>query len=59
LAFWLYKLHGQQKSHCKRLCVADTLQGKKKSPAISDRVKCFLFRRLKQRREKPEEEQDT
>jgi hypothetical protein len=50
------------------LCVAYTLLGKikalhrvsarqKKSPAISDRVKCFLFGRLKQRRKKPEEKQ--
>jgi hypothetical protein len=31
----------------------------KKSPAISDRVKCFLFGRFKQRREKPEEKQDA
>jgi hypothetical protein len=31
----------------------------KKSPAISDRVKCFLFGRLKQRAEKPEEKQDA
>jgi hypothetical protein len=31
----------------------------KKSPAISDRAKCFLFRRFKQCREKPEKEQDT
>jgi hypothetical protein len=29
----------------------------KKSPAISDRVECFLFGRLKQRRKKPEEKQ--
>jgi hypothetical protein len=47
--------------------VADTLSGKKKSPApsagarqkkspaISDRAECFLFGCLKQRREKPEE----
>jgi hypothetical protein len=31
----------------------------KKSPAISDRVKRFLFGRLKQRAEKPEEKQDA
>jgi hypothetical protein len=31
----------------------------KKSPAISDRVECFLFGRFKQRREKPKEKQDT
>ena len=29
------KLHGRQKSRCKRLCVADTPPGKKKSPAPS------------------------
>ena len=63
-------LHGRNKTRCKRLCVADTPPGKikalhrvdarqKKSPAISDRAKCFLFGRLKQRRKKPEEEQDT
>ena len=71
LAFWPYNLHGRQKGRRKRLRVADTLQGKKKSPApsagarqkknpaISDRVKCFLFGRFKQRREKPEEKQDA
>jgi hypothetical protein len=49
--------------------VADTPPGKnkspapsadarqKKSPAISDRVECFLFGRLEQRRKKPEEKQ--
>jgi hypothetical protein len=37
--------------------LADARQ--KKSPAISDRVECFLFRRFKQRREKPEKEQDS
>nr|DAG16650.1 MAG TPA: hypothetical protein [Caudoviricetes sp.] len=31
----------------------------KKSPAISDRVKCFLFAGLEERREKPKEKQDT
>jgi hypothetical protein len=31
----------------------------KKSPAISDRVECFLFGRFKQCREKPEEKQDA
>jgi hypothetical protein len=31
----------------------------KKSPVISDRVERFLFGRLEQRREKPEEEQDA
>jgi hypothetical protein len=31
----------------------------KKNPAISDRVECFLFGRFEQRREKPEEKQDT
>lgn len=56
---------------CKRLYAAVLQQGKikaphppadarqKKNPAISDRVECFLFGRLKQRREKPEEEQDA
>jgi hypothetical protein len=34
------------------------MQGKKKSPAISDRVKCFLFGRFKQRRKKPKTKQD-
>jgi hypothetical protein len=48
-------LHGRNKSRRKRLCVADTFPGKKKSPAISDRVECFLFGRFKQCREKPEE----
>ena len=41
-----------------KLCtVSDARQ--KKSPAISDRVKCFLFGRFKQCREKPEEKQDA
>jgi hypothetical protein len=31
----------------------------KKSPATSDRVKCFLFAGLKKCAEKPEEKQDT
>ena len=31
----------------------------KKSPAISDRVECFLFAGFEERREKPEEKQDT
>jgi hypothetical protein len=35
------------------------MQGKRKSPAISDRVECFLFGRFEQSREKPEEKQDT
>jgi hypothetical protein len=31
----------------------------KKSPAIADRVECFLFGRFKQRREKPKEKQNA
>jgi len=66
-----YKLHEQHKTRCKRLYGAALQQGKnkslastegarqKKSPATSDRVKCFLFAGLKKCAEKPEEKQDT
>jgi hypothetical protein len=66
LALWRYNYIGVRKAAvnaCKRLTRrrvkikalhrVDVRQ--KKSPAISDRVECFLFGRLKQRREKPEE----
>ena len=59
------------KTRCKRLYRAVLQQDKnkspapsadarqKKSPVITDRVKCFLFGRFEQRRKKPEEKQDT
>ena len=50
---WLYAT-GQNKSPAPS---ADARQ--KKSPAISDRVECFLFTGLKECAKKPEEEQDT
>lgn len=64
-------LNGRRKTRCKRLYGAILHLGKnkspapladarqKKSPVISDRVECFLFGRLKQRREKPKNEQDA
>jgi len=42
--------HGKNKSPAPS---ADARQ--KKSPAISDRVECFLFAGLEERREKPKE----
>jgi hypothetical protein len=53
----LYKAVLQQDKNKSPAPSADARQ--KKSPAIADRVKCFLFGRFKQRREKPKSKQDT
>jgi len=50
---WLYC----SRAKIKALHRVDVRQ--KKNPAISDRMVCFLFGRLKQRREKPQEKQDA